>query len=154
LTKAVTASAPAKVILFGEHFVVYGEPAVVTAIDKRAYATAKLRRDNQIRIESLSLGVSGIFKGQRFRPEKGGAEARLKLELAKQAVQQVLEKADGKPGINVRIDSEIPVSAGLGSSAAVAASTIVAASSLLGVERAGGTAFLARKTDQGAKVES
>jgi len=31
----VIASAPAKAILFGEHFVVYGEPAIVLAIDKR-----------------------------------------------------------------------------------------------------------------------
>jgi len=132
--EAVTASAPAKVILFGEHFVVYGERAVVVAIDNRAYATAQLRRDDQIHLESLNLGASGTFKGQRFRPKKGGAKARLKLELIRQAVQQVLDKANRKLGLNVRIDSNIPVSAGLGSSAAVAASTILATSNLLKLE--------------------
>jgi len=130
----VTASAPAKVILFGEHFVVYGEPAVVLAIDKRAYATAQLRKDQRIYINSTDLRVSGTFKGERFQAEKGGSKARLKLEPIKNAVQQVLERAERKTGVNVKINSDIPVSAGLGSSAAVATSSIVAVSNLLGIE--------------------
>jgi len=132
--ETVTASSPAKVILFGEHFVVYGEPAIVLAIDKRAYASVQLRKDEQIRINSANLGVSGTFKGERFQAEKGGSKARLKLEPIKNAVQQVLERAERKTGVNVKINSDIPVSAGLGSSAAVATSTIVAMSNLLGTE--------------------
>jgi len=132
--EAVTASAPAKVILFGEHFVVYGEPAVVLAIDKRAYASAQLREDERIHISSVNLRVSGTFKGVRFQAEKGGSKALLKLEPVKNAVQQVLERAERKAGVNVRINSDIPVSAGLGSSAAVATSTITAVSNLLKVE--------------------
>jgi len=135
LTKeAVTASAPAKVILFGEHFVVYGEPAVVLAIDKRAYATAQLRKDERIYIDSIDLGVSGTFKGDRFQAERGGYKAHLQLEPVKNAVQQVLKKAERKAGVSVRINSDIPVSAGLGSSAAVATSTVVVVSNLLGTE--------------------
>jgi len=130
----VTASAPAKTILFGEHFVVYGEPAVVLAIDKRAYASAQLRKDGRIYINSIDLGVAGTFKGKRFQAEKGGSKAHLKLEPTKNAVQQVLERAERKTGVNVRINSNIPISAGLGSSAAVATSTIVAVSRLLGIE--------------------
>jgi len=129
----VTASAPAKVILFGEHFVVYGEPAIVLAIDKRACASAQLRKDERIYIKSTDLGVSGTFKGERFQAERGGSKARVKLEPIKSAVHQVLERAQRKVGVNVRISSDIPVSAGLGSSAAVATSTIVAVSNLLGM---------------------
>ncbi|MCC6010683.1 MAG: hypothetical protein LM588_06845, partial [Fervidicoccaceae archaeon] len=33
----VTASAPGKITLFGEHAVVYGYPALVVAINKRIY---------------------------------------------------------------------------------------------------------------------
>jgi len=135
LTKeVVTASAPAKVILFGEHFVVYGEPAVVFAIDKRAYASVQLRKDERIYIKSTDMRVSGYFKGERFQAERGGSKARLKLEPIRSAVQQVLETAQRKVGVNVRIRSDIPVSGGLGSSAAVATSTIVAVSNLLGME--------------------
>jgi mevalonate kinase len=130
----VTASAPAKVILFGEHFVVYGEPAIVLAIDKRAYASAQLRKDERIYVNSFNMRVSGTFKGERFQAEKGGSEARVKLEPVKNAVHQVLERAKKKIGVNVQINSDIPVSAGLGSSAAVATSTIMAVSHLLGME--------------------
>jgi len=131
---AVTASAPAKVILFGEHFVVYGQPAVVLAIDKRASATAELRKDERISIDSIDMRIAGTFKGDRFQATKGGSKARLRLEPVRNAVQQVLGKAGKKAGVNVSIRSSIPIAAGLGSSAAVATSTVGAVSHLLGLQ--------------------
>jgi mevalonate kinase len=133
--KIVTASAPAKVILFGEHFVVYGQPAIVLAIDKRANVTAQLRKDDRISISSSDLRIAGTFKGDKYLAQKGGAKARTKLEPAKSAVQQVLEKAGSKKtGVDVHISSNIPVSAGLGSSAAVATATVAAVGRLLDAE--------------------
>lgn len=133
--KIVTASAPAKVILFGEHFVVYGQPAIVLAIDRRAKVTAQLRKDDRISISSSNLRIAGTFKDDKYQAQKGGAKARIKLEPAKSAVQQVLEKAGSKKtGVDVRISSNIPISAGLGSSAAVATATVAAVSRLLDVE--------------------
>jgi mevalonate kinase len=64
---AVTASAPSKTILFGEHFVVYGEPAIVFAIDKRAYVTVTLRKDKYIHVFSRDLRVSGYFENNHFQ---------------------------------------------------------------------------------------
>jgi len=133
-SKTVTASAPAKVILFGEHFVVYGQPAIVLAIDKRASATAQMRKDTRISIDSGDLGVAGIFKGERYQAKKGGIKGRVKLEPVRSVILQVLERAEKKKGIDVHIQSDIPVSAGLGSSAAVATSTVLAVSTLLGME--------------------
>jgi len=132
--KTVTASAPAKVILFGEHFVVYGQPAIVLAIDKRASATADLRKDERISINSIDLRIAGMFKGDRFQATRGGSKARSRLEPVRNAVQQVLQKAETKKGVNVQIKSSIPIAAGLGSSAAVAVSTVAAVGNLLGVE--------------------
>jgi len=133
--EAVTASAPAKAFLFGEHFVVYGQPAIVLAIDKRANVTAQLRKDDRISISSSNLRIAGTFKGDKYQAQKGGAKARIKLEPAKSAVQQVLEKVGSKKtGVDVRISSNIPVSAGLGSSAAVATATVAAVGRLLDAE--------------------
>jgi len=130
----VTASAPAKTILFGEHFVVYGEPAIVLAIDKRARASAELRADQRIYINSLDLRSSGFFIGEHFQPERGGQEARTKLEPVKIAIQRVFDRSERGAGVSVEIRSSIPVAAGLGSSAAVAAAVVAAVSRLLGVE--------------------
>ena len=45
-------SAPGKVILFGEHFVVYGIKAILCAINKRVFVTAQTIDDEKIIIES------------------------------------------------------------------------------------------------------
>jgi len=50
--KIARASAPAKVILFGEHFVVYGCPAILGSIDKRVSVTAKQTESAKININS------------------------------------------------------------------------------------------------------
>ena len=63
----VVASAPAKVILFGEHFVVYGEPSIVLAIDRRARATVDLRDDKRICLRSTDLGFAGFFENGIFK---------------------------------------------------------------------------------------
>jgi mevalonate kinase len=132
---AVTASAPAKTILFGEHFVVYGEPAIVLAIDKRAYATVTLRKDKRIHVVSKELGASGYFEKNHFLVETGKEDVRAKLEPIVVAARKVLDQHhDETVGVNIEIHSLIPVAAGLGSSAAVAAATALAISKLLKIE--------------------
>jgi len=130
----VVASAPAKAILFGEHFVVYGQPSIVMAIDKRAYVKVRLRTDEKVCIHSRDIGVSGCFLGESFQPERGGLEARRRLEPVRVAVEKVLNASKSHVGLNVEIRSSIPVAAGLGSSAAVAAATAMAVSKVLNFE--------------------
>jgi mevalonate kinase len=128
------ASAPAKIILFGEHFVVFGEPAIVLAIDKRAYAQVEMRKDKGIYIESIDLELCGFFDKEKCHAQKG-SQKKVEKELApvRLAVQRVLDEAQSDVGVSVEIRSDIPVAAGLGSSAAVAAATAKAVSHLFGV---------------------
>jgi len=131
----VVASAPAKIILFGEHFVVYGEPAIVLAIDKRAYAKAENRDDTQLHIRSVNLNLAGYFENETFKIEQGNAkEAKMKFEPVKLAVDKVLEIYGKNVGLNIEINSTVPVAAGLGSSAAVVAAVTTAVSALLNVK--------------------
>jgi len=133
----VVASAPAKIILFGEHFVVYGEPAIVLAIDKRAYADVEQRNDKRIHLHSVNLNLAGYFENGNFRIEQGDAkEARLKFDPIKSAVTKVLEKHGAHAGLNIKITSTVPVAAGLGSSAAVVAAVTAAVGALLNVKMA------------------
>jgi mevalonate kinase len=128
----VIASAPAKVILLGEHFVVYGEPAIVLAIDKRAYATVDIREDKRLYIRSINLNLAGYFENGVFKVEQGDAkEARSKFEPVKSVVERVLRTSEETVGLNIEIDSKVPVAAGLGSSAAVVAAVTLATGALL-----------------------
>ena len=128
----VVASAPAKVILFGEHFVVYGVPAVVAAISLRARAAVRKRDDLAVSVRAPDLGVSGIFLPDgTFSPGEGGEEARHLLEPIFTAVRHVMKALSAPSGLEVLVRSKIPVAAGLGSSAAVAVSAAAATTQLL-----------------------
>ena len=66
--------APGKIILFGEHFVVHGNRAILGAIDKYATVTSEKTNTNNILISS-SLGQASIEKDEnvsnvekKFRP--------------------------------------------------------------------------------------
>ena len=130
----VTASAPAKIILCGEHAVVFYEPAIVMAINRKAYVTVEERRNQAIYIKSRELGISGQYEGRLFKPEAGGLKAKPKLDPIQMAVTKTLELTDARVGLNVSVNSDIPVAAGLGSSAAVAVATIAATAKLLGIK--------------------
>jgi len=46
------ASAPAKIILFGEHFVVHGTKAILAAIDKRVTVSSTFTENKSIKVNS------------------------------------------------------------------------------------------------------
>lgn len=134
----VLASAPAKIILFGEHSVVYGKPAIAAAIDLRTYVWAAVESSKAIKIEAKDIKVPGLtvsFSENEIYFESDYGRAAEVLSYVRQAIELVKEEADKEDiGITVSITSQIPVGAGLGSSAAVAVATIGAVSRLLGLE--------------------
>ncbi|WP_436900224.1 mevalonate kinase [Halovenus halobia] len=136
----VTASAPGKVYLFGEHAVVYGEPAVPCAIELRAEVTVTERSEG-LRVQANDLSLDGFtveYDGDASgRPDIDVADSLVEAAMGyvNEAIAQVEDAAgvDGS-GFEVQIDSEIPLGAGLGSSAAVAVAAIEAGTRELGVE--------------------
>jgi mevalonate kinase len=131
----VVASAPAKIILFGEHFVVYGEPAIVLAIDRRAYAAVDYHKDGRLHFRSPNLSLAGYFENGAFNVEQGDErEAKMKFEPVNVAVEKVLEKNKKHVGLDIEISSSVPVAAGLGSSAAVVTAVTAAVGALLKLE--------------------
>jgi len=135
-----TASAPGKVYLFGEHAVVYGEPAVPCAIERRARVTVD-RRAEGLRIHADDLSLSGVdveYEGTpEGRPDVDVAESLVEAAMGyvTGAIEQARDAADvHDAGFEVTIESAIPLGAGLGSSAAVVVAAIDAAARELGVE--------------------
>ena len=117
------ASAPAKVILFGEHFIVYGGKAILCAIDRRITVESELVDSNTIQIDS-SLGSIAIPKDEPIR----NVDAKFRPIVF--VAQKILRQFDFKSGLKISIRSEIPAGVGLGSSSACC---VAAASSISGL---------------------
>lgn len=123
---ATTATAPGKIILFGEHAVVYGQPAIaapVTQVRARAVVTANPRaRPGAVLIQAPNIGLEAWMEDlPQGHP----------LAAAVQAVLQALH-LERSPACTIRITSTIPVAAGLGSGAAVSVALARAFSAFLG----------------------
>lgn len=99
-----TCSAPGKIYLFGEHAVVYGEPAIACAVELRTRVSAKKAEATNI---SSGIGNTGLdFEVHPY-------------------VSSAIKKLDS-PDVAIEITSDIPVGSGLGSSAAVTIATLAA----------------------------
>jgi mevalonate kinase len=136
-----TASAPGKVYLFGEHAVVYGEPAVPCAIERRARVTVEQREDDALRVDACDLQLEGFTVqydgGPEGRPDVDVEDTLVEAAMGyvESAVAQVREAADAPDaGFDVTIESAIPLGGGLGSSAAVVVAAIAAGTHELGVD--------------------
>ena len=125
------ASAPAKIILFGEHFVVYGKPAILAAISRRMTVAARVIDTSKITIRS-DIGAAGEYSSSRFM-SLGGKDAKAILDPLYNAVRQALvARRQQNTGIEIDVSSEIPHGIGLGSSAASCVATAAAVDSLFG----------------------
>ncbi len=118
-----TASAPGKIILFGEHAVVYGRPALAVPVTQvKATATVTGNSRGGIWIEAPNIDLSTELS--RLAPDHPLAAV---VKLVFSAL-----KISRPPACTVYIQSTIPVASGLGSGAAVSAAVIRALSSHLG----------------------
>jgi len=117
------ASAPGKIILFGEHFVVYGTKAILCAINKRVTVTAEKTLDNKILIKS-SVGNLAL------EPKKPINEIDISLRPFYFLANMMIQKYNETAGIKISIDSEIPLGVGLGSSSACCVASAAAISGI------------------------
>lgn len=129
------AKAPAKVILTGEHFVVIGKPAIAMAVNLYSEIRVSKRDDSTIHIRSTSLKASGSFRSGTYVPETGTVDASEALQPVQMIASHLTKQVGLKDqGLDIEIDSTIPIAAGLGSSASIAVSLIAALSKLLGLK--------------------
>jgi mevalonate kinase len=122
------ASAPGKVILFGEHAVVYGEPALAVAIHLRTEVTLQ-------------------EKGEAHRVN-GAPLSTYHHTYIREAIEALWK---GGPPLDVRTDSKVPSASGLGSSAALTVATVAALLQLKGEFTPEATARAAYAAEWGAQ---
>jgi len=141
----IRASVPAKVILFGEHFVVYNKRALATALNLRltveVSGRGKEKSGYHLYVENIpSFGFQlelakgkgeGERKAQPFIDYEGASSA---IAYVRGAIEYLEARYGIEGGVEIKIKSDIPLSAGLGSSAATSVATIAALRRYFGVD--------------------
>jgi mevalonate kinase len=129
-TNKAESSAPAKVILFGEHFVVYKNPALVAAINKRIQVLAQVNDNSLINIKSGDNSISVPITSNEILVKVRDKSVSFLYPILKCVKHVLSEKDNLRVGINLDIDSQVPYGEGLGSSAASCVATVAALYSL------------------------
>ncbi|MFQ6025258.1 MAG: mevalonate kinase, partial [Nitrosopumilaceae archaeon] len=119
------ATAPAKVILLGEHFVVHGVRAILCTIDKRVTVSSRTLDDNIIKIKSKLGNLSTTLS-------KSVDEQNIPLKPFLHIAKKILEKFSTSVGIEIDIKSDIPIGVGLGSSSACCVAAAASVSGIFG----------------------
>jgi mevalonate kinase len=112
-------SACGKVILLGEHAVVYGVPAIVVGIDRGATASAsRLRGQGAISELTMAKGAIRVAPGEGADLSRGFAA--------------LLAACNVTEPLHVELEADLPAAAGLGCSAALGVAMVRALDALAG----------------------
>jgi mevalonate kinase len=120
------AQSPGKVILFGEHAVVYGRPAIAVPV-RELHTTVEVTdfpdgRLGDVYLESPAVGLQAWLTEL---PEDDAV-----ARITRSALQRLPRR---EPALRIRIESDIPIASGLGSGAAVSVALARALSQHLGL---------------------
>lgn len=127
--RTTQASAPGKIILFGEHAVVYGHPAIAAPI-------------SQVRARATVADAANAPDGPRICLNLTNLNYQYTLAKAADddpfaAAIRLLQEVAGLstlPSLDITIHSDIPIASGLGSGAATAAALLRALARHLGLD--------------------
>jgi mevalonate kinase len=128
----ITVSAPGKLMLFGEHAVVYGRPCIVTAVDQRINVTAEKSSSDKLIIIAPDVGVTGYQK-DIISLGKGG-EIPKGVKFIEFAVKNFEKKYGLSIGVKITTKSGFSSQYGFGSSSAVTVATLFALAGLFRVK--------------------
>ncbi len=118
------ATAPGKIILFGEHAVVYGRPAIAIPLSQlRATAVVAPATQPGIRLIAPDLGQDVLLSDAP--PDDPIAAVIREVQTA--------VHLPTLPDMTITVSSQIPIASGLGSGAAITAAVVRALAEFLGV---------------------
>lgn len=131
--KKVTVSAPGKLVLFGEHAVVYGKPCIVTAVGQRMKATVELIDQPVFQLNAPDVQISNY---QKPINQLGKGDIPKGAKFVEMAVNNFVTHTRGPlaklKGVKITTKSEFSSQFGFGSSSASTVCVIKALSELFG----------------------
>lgn len=117
----IVQSACGKIILFGEHAVVYGRPALAVPLGEiraRAYVESRAKQGILIRARDLQRDI--------FVDDDSVQDALAHI------TRLTLEKLQGTANLEIAVESDIPLASGLGSGAAISTAMVRALTAFFG----------------------
>ena len=129
--KKITVSAPGKLMLFGEHAVLYGRPCIVTSVGQRMKAIVELTDEPIFSLEAPDVNVEGYKKAIE---DVGVGEIPKGAKFVEVAIKNFLEKYPFGGGVMVKSASEFSSEFGFGSSSASTVCTVYALVELTGAK--------------------
>ncbi len=154
MAQLITVSAPGKLMLLGEHAVVYGRPCIVTAVDQRMKATVEITKEPNFELQAPDVkitdykkaiedvGFGEVPKGAKFvevavknfldcHPER--SEGSLANASQNKSGDSSAMPQNDKFGVRITTQSEFSSEFGFGSSSASTVCVIKALSEITGV---------------------
>lgn len=123
----ITVSAPGKLMLLGEHAVVYGHPCIVTAVDQRMRVTIEKVDKPLFELDAPDVKVENYKKKLS---ELGGGDIPKGAQFVEIAVKNIFEKFKLNSGLKITTKSEFSSKFGFGSSSASTVCVVKALSEL------------------------
>lgn len=115
MKKIIKTSAPGKLMLFGEHSVVFGHPCIVTAVDRRLSITVEENGEEVFVLDAPDLGLRAYSKKIS---DLGNKNLPKEVSFIETCYKLFLKKYPQKKTIHVYSKNEFKSSYGLGSSSA------------------------------------
>jgi mevalonate kinase len=131
LTERIEVSAPGKLMLFGEHAVVYGKPCIVTAVDHRMKVSIEATNGDSLELHAPDVNIVGYIEKI---DDLGKGEAPKGTRFVSIAVRNFFNSFGIKSGLKVETRSDFSSEFGFGSSSAVTVGVIKALGKVFGKE--------------------
>lgn len=128
--KKITVSAPGKLMLFGEHAVVYGYPCIVTSVNRRMYVTAEKIETPEVIIHAPDVDILEYKKNI----SKIGEDIPKNVQFIEKAVANFYENYHVTSGIKITTKSDFSPLFGFGSSSASTVCVIKALAELFNIQ--------------------
>lgn len=131
--RTVHVSAPGKLMLLGEHAVVYGRPCLVTAVESRLHMTLAASEDDTFSIHAPDVGVDHL-RGCIADAFADGRALAQGTRFVESSLAIFRERFGLNRGVHIETRSDFSSQLGLGSSSAAVACTLFGLARLFQVE--------------------